>query len=259
MSLVDLHNHLVPGVDDGARDVGQALDALARLAAEGVVAVITTPHFSGALTHSPERQARRLAELDRGWAVLEGAAERPAVSLHRGVELMLDVPDPRVEDPRLRIGGGAFLLVEFPHMMVPPASERVLERLRGEGWYPVLAHPERYEGMDPALSLPRRWREAGAYLQLNGPALVGRYGQRVRARALALLRAGLVDYLGSDYHSRGEPRIGEYRQWLRDREGLEALELMSETNPTRLLEGIPPLPVPPLAPRRSWVSRLFDR
>jgi protein-tyrosine phosphatase len=259
MSLIDLHSHLVPGVDDGAGDVGQSVQALERLAAAGVVAAITTPHFHGSLTLTPSRQELRLAELDRAWGLLQSAPGRPDVELFRGVELLLDVPDPKVDDPRLRLNGGPFVLVEFPYMMVPPGSARVLEKLRTDGWQPILAHPERYEGQDAGLNDARGWRAAGACLQLNGPAVLGRYGETARRRAFALLEAGLVDYLGSDYHSRGEPRIAEYRAALEDRETGEMLELLTETNPKRLLEGLPPLPVPPFSPRPSWLSRLLRK
>jgi protein-tyrosine phosphatase len=259
MSVIDLHSHLMPGVDDGAGDVAESVQALEQLAAAGVTAAITTPHFQGSLTHGAGRQALRLEELDHAWGMLERAPDRPEVELFRGVELLLDVPDPKVDDPRLRLNGGPFVLVEFPYMMVPPGSARVLEKLRTDGWQPILAHPERYEGQNPGLNDARRWRAAGACLQLNGPALLGRYGETVRRRAFALLEAGLVDYLGSDYHSRGQPRIAEYRAALEDRGAGELLELLTETNPKRLLEGLPPLPVPPLSPRISWLSRLLRK
>lgn len=272
MSLFDIHTHLVPGVDDGARDVDEAVAALRRLAGAGVTAVLTTPHADGSLTLDPARQAARLDELDRGWARLM-EADRPELELHRGVELMLDVPNPSPDDPRLRIAGGRCVLVEFAHMIVPPGATRPLEALVSGGWIPVLAHPERYHGAgaspEALVTAARSWRDAGAYLQVNGPALVGRYGDEPCRRATALLEAGLVGYLGSDYHARGETMIQDYRAFMLESGNHDAWALLTDTNPRRMIAGEPPLPVPPLrlgrAPRRasragrSWLGRLLRR
>jgi protein-tyrosine phosphatase len=263
VSLVDIHNHVIPGVDDGARDVADAVAAIRRLADAGATAVLATPHFQGSLTQEPAAQAARLAELDRGWHALEGAADRPAVELFRGVEILLDVPDPRPDDERVRIAGGPFVLVEFPYMTVPPGATRPLAALRADGWIPVLAHPERYHGAgsspEEVVEAARRWRDAGAYLQVNGPALLGRYGQEARMRATTLMEAGMVDYLGSDYHCRGEPQIDEYVGMLRAGGHDEAVTLLTDTNPRRMLDGQPPLPVPRVWFARSWLDRVLRR
>src|SRR5690242_5303918 len=151
--MIDFHNHVVPGVDDGAADLPQALAALAAFAAQGVDTVVATPHVSGAATLDPAALARTLARLDRGWEALRAAAaaDFPALRLERGAEVMLDVPAPDLADPRLRLAGTPFVLVEFPFMAVPPHAGEALARLREAGWRPVLAHPERYQGAAPVL------------------------------------------------------------------------------------------------------------
>ena len=257
--IVDLHSHLIPGVDDGARTVEEAMEAGLKLAAAGVVAAVTTPHFRGSLTLQPEVAAERLADLDEGWRRLMAERQDGMPRLHRGVELLLDVPDPDPSDPRIRLNGGPFVLTEFPHMTVPPHAPRVLRKLREAGAIPILAHPERYEGFDEALGAARSWKEAGAYLQVNGPSLVGRYGETVRRRAFALLENGLVDYLGSDYHCRAEPLVREYANIFSEHACHEALQLLTEENPGRLIEGAPPLPVPPARLRPSFLRRLLRR
>jgi protein-tyrosine phosphatase len=265
MSVVDVHSHLMPGVDDGARDDDEAAGALKRLRDDGVETAITTPHFQGSLTLDPARQAERLAELDQGWErLLEVRARGNGVpDLVRGVEVLLDVPDPRVDDERLRIAGGPFVLVEFPHMTVPPSPTRPIEALRSAGWIPVVAHPERYDGMGAtpaaAVAEARRWRDAGAYLQVNGLALIGRYGDSARRLAVALLEAGVVDYLGSDYHSRGKPRISDYRDAVLENGNEDGWTLLTHTNPGRMADGKAPIPVPGLRLRRSLVERLLGR
>src|SRR5687768_15502280 len=98
--MIDFHNHVIPGVDDGAADLSQALAALEAFAAQGVGTVVATPHVSGASTLDPPVLQRTLARIDRGWEELCAAAAgaAAAVRLERGAEVMLDVPAPDLSD-----------------------------------------------------------------------------------------------------------------------------------------------------------------
>lgn len=258
MALVDFHNHLVPGVDDGASDLEQSRRALERMRRDGVAVIVATPHFNGSLTLDPARLEKRLAELDAGWAGLTelAAAEFPGLELRRGAEVKLDVPDPDLSDERLRLGGGAAVLLEFPFMAVPPLSALALGRVRQAGWLPVVAHPERYAGLDPSLELVLDWRRAGAVIQVNGPSLLGRYGREAQEVARRLLGRGLVDCICSDYHTRGEPLIADYREALVEWGGEDRAAMLLEVNPERVLAGQAPLPLAPLRETQRLWSRL---
>ena len=254
--IVDFHAHLIPGVDDGAQTAEEARVALERVAAASVVVQIATPHIAGSLTG--DGMLERLAQIDVAWQELKriGAEATPGLALKRGAELKLDIPTPDASDPRLRLDGGPFVLVEFPFMSVPPFAERPLEHLRAHGYVPIIAHPERYTGVDDDVECMRSWRDAGALLQVNGASLIGKYGEEAQARAFNLLERGWVDYLGSDYHARGRVTISAYRDALCELGADEHAELLTETNPARLLEGAAPMPVPPLRARRKG---FFDR
>ncbi len=257
MSIIDLHSHLMPGVDDGAADDDAARDGLARFAASGVRRLVATPHYRASLAEQRSAFRERMDELDRGWARLSALAAAEEVEVHRAAEVMLDTPEPDLSDPRLRIGGGASVLVEFPFMTVPPRSRAVIERLRGEGWQPVLAHPERYRGLDGALRIVASWRAAGAVLQVNGPSLLGRFGPDVQRTAWRLLEAGLVHCVCSDFHGRGSPRVREYGEAITRAGGPETARLLMQTNPACVLDGEAPLSVPGVRPPRpSLLDRL---
>lgn len=230
--------------------------ALSSLRDSGVTLIVTTPHLRGSLTRDAKPLAERLAELDAGWARLQkiAAEEFPDLRVERGTEVMLDVPDPDVSDERVRLAGGRFVLFEFPHMTVPPQSISVLSELRMQGWYPVLAHPERYLGVQ--LELVGEWRRVGAHMQVNGRSLLGSYGPDSRNMALDMLRCGWADYLASDYHARGRPGIRALREWLQEHGGQEQACLLMETNPGRLARGEAPLQVPALRSRKPLWSRL---
>src|SRR5688572_30349046 len=147
----------MPGVDDGATDDAEARTGLEALWAQGIRILVATPHIDGSLTRQTPQLGHRLAELDEGWRRLQNvAAERyPELVLKRGAEVMLDTPDPDVTESRLRLAGGKYVLVEYPFMMVPPQSARVLDHLLAAGHIPIIAHPERYANLTPASPLPQ--------------------------------------------------------------------------------------------------------
>jgi protein-tyrosine phosphatase len=215
--------------------------------------VVSTPHVSGSLTLDPAALAERLREIDAGWAELQAAAEGSGVTVLRGAEIMLDVPTPDLSDPRLRLGGTRAVLVEFPFMNVPPNGVQALFDLTMAGWAPVLAHPERYGNAARDLSDAAEWHRVGAALQVNAGSLLGRYGKPASELAWGLVERGLASYLSSDYHARGRCPVAECRAELERRGGGEQARLLMEENPRRMLEGKPPLRVPPLsAPRPFW-------
>lgn len=258
--MLDFHNHLIPGVDDGAASLAQALDGLTSMREEGVCAIITTPHFQGSLTRDPAAFAARMAELDAGWSVLQGLVQTRFADLRveRGVEVNLDAPDLDLSDPRLRLGGSSFALVEFAHFSIPPRSPDILFQLKAKGVNPILAHPERYSGIRRSMELVEEWRNVGCYLQVNAGSLLGRYGSAAQEAAFQLLARGYVDYLSSDYHCRGAPGLKEAEQVLVEAGGAEQLRLLTVVNPGRILENEHPLAVPPLRPRRAWWNRLRE-
>jgi protein-tyrosine phosphatase len=254
MSIVDFHNHLIPGVDDGAQTLAEAEAGVAAFANEGVTAFAATPHVDAGLTLRPAHINARLAEIDIGWNRLNAlcADKFPAMQVVRAAELLLDVPEPDLSDARVRINGSKYFLVEFPYMMVPPQSARVLGTLRRNGYTPILAHPERYQGVE-SVEIAIEWKQAGVHLQVNGGSLLGRYGTHAKKIAFELLEHGLVDYLCSDYHARGNPLISQYHQLLLDCDGAEQAHTLMRTNPRRLFEGQEPLPIAPLRPQRKSV------
>ena len=257
-AFADVHNHLVPDVDDGARNLEDTLDAVERMTQSGIRKIITTPHLEGSLTLDPERLEERLQEVTGAFdrAASAVAESFPEVDLRRGHEVMLDIPDVDFSDPRMRLAGTRFVLVEWPRLHVPPGTSKVLYRIREEGYVPIVAHPERYVGMD--IELASRWREAGALLQVNYGSLNGRYGGEARALAHALLRRGLSDYMASDFHARPDRAIymDQARARLDDLGGGEAFVTMSLTNPARIFRGEEPMPVPPLPMERGFWARV---
>lgn len=260
--LVDLHNHLVPGVDDGSRTLEEAKDGLRRFLDVGVRTVVTTPHLEGSLTQNKGWLEDRLGEIDRAWDSLKRMAEAefPELELLRGQEVMLDVPDPDLSDPRLRLAETSYVLVEWPGLRVPPSTLSVLDNLVESGVRPILAHPERYRGLDQGMHLPEEWRARGALLQVNYGSLLGRYGDLPRRLAWRFLEAGWVDLMASDYHGRPtlSPSLAEAGEALAELGGGTQFDLLAGVNPVRVLRDEDTLSAPPLAVKPRMFDRLRD-
>jgi protein-tyrosine phosphatase len=146
----------------------------------------------------------------------------------------------------MRLAGTSFILIEFPFMSIPPHSTPAIRNLVEEGWTPVIAHPERYRNMPGNHDLVEQWRGAGACIQANSGSLIGQYGAVAEDLAWELLRRGCVDYLCSDYHSRGKCSVSDAATELEKRGGLSQLYALMTGNPERLLRNERPEPVEPL-------------
>ena len=245
--MIDLHTHLIPGVDDGSHTVEQSVEVLEHFAAQGVTAVCCTPHLrASAMAAAPcETMDALLGDL------VDAAPPRP--SLVRGFEIMLDVRDPQFPDRCLCLGGTRYVLVEFSRMVPADASVEVLGGIVAQGLVPVLAHPERYAVCSPELA--RRWQQAGVVLQVDATTLLAE--SRRAARARALLEAGCASIVASDNH--GDARsVAVAVRWLESHGGGAQAELLAMDNPRAILDDAPVRPVPPFRLRRSLYTRFKD-
>ena len=213
--FVDLHNHLVPGVDDGAATVAESLDALRALYAEGVRTLVTTPHLLLPRLATDAAIGRELDTHRRAFDRLAEAAAResslPAIGL--GQEIW--APDAAtlrrvVGRSDVGLGGSRALLVEFGFDLQGTHVD-VIHAALAAGRRIVIANPERYHfpaGFEP-LELMRQWREMGALLQVNAGSFGGHYRDHRPASedlAWAMVPEGMVDIVGTDHH--GPRRLG---------------------------------------------------
>ena len=252
--LVDLHCHLVPGVDDGARSVEDALDCLQAFRAAGIGRVVTTPHLSA--SHATGRWRARIEE--RFQELETAAAERvPDVELALSFEIRIDEPEADLSDPDLGLGGGA-LLVEFPQLLLPAYPDLMLDSVREQGWRPALAHPERYTGIGRAYDWIERWRESGVLMVVNVGSLLGEHGPEAERVARHMLSLGRVDLLASDHHCRSRRSTSLREGWDRIAAtgARDAADLVASRNPEAVLEGEECEPVPAIEFDTGLVRRL---
>ncbi len=258
--MLDFHNHLMPGVDDGARDIDESRIGLKTMVDQGIDKIITTPHIRGSITRRPSGLAAYLADTDAAFELLQTLAEAefPSLVIERGVEMMLDIPSPFLDDPRLRLAGTSFALFEFPFMNIPPNSALAIRDVAAAGIHPIIAHPERYANMSTNLDMIESWVGAGALIQVNSGSLTGQYGNTARGLAWHILGKGWAHYLSSDYHSRGRCSVNECRTAMEERGGADQFKALTVTNPERILESQLPVGVKPLPEvQRGFWKKIF--
>jgi protein-tyrosine phosphatase len=244
--VIDLHSHILPGVDDGSRTVEQSVDVLKHLVVDGVTGVCLTPHLlsADAAKGRPEKHDVAFEQLRP--LIPEG------MTLFRGAEVMLDRPlDPKVAADRLvTINGTKFILVEFPRLVAARTVEQALSQIVSQGLVPLLAHPERYRCC--ALEAAKHWKSLGVLLQVDGPTLLSSRPRGERARELVI--HGLADIAAGDNH--GDTRsLKSTLDALTEMGAAEQAEALLVTNPQAIIDDGETQPVAPV----TWRRTLFDR
>ena len=245
--MIDLHSHLLPGVDDGSRSVEQSVAVLKEQAQRGIADICLTPHFSASSLEAGMPPAH-----DAAFAALKKQAPS-SPRLHRGAEVMLDRPlgPSGATNPAFRLGGGPVMLVEFSRQVALDAVTGALRNVVEQGVVPLLAHPERYSCCSP--SAVARWREIGALMQLDATTLLmpTRRGDRARQ----LLQYGMGDLVAGDNH--GDDRsIATLRDALVADGAADVADLLTRVNPGNVLQGKRLSDVPPFNLKLSIANRL---
>ncbi len=238
--MIDLHCHLIPGVDDGARTLEDALEMARALVDLGFTEIAPSPH------NRPQYASWSRETTDRALASLKDALAQAAIPLvlHDNAEndLMNDrlVPSIGTAEARLLGERGKYVLVEAPYGSPVPALRELLFRVKVKGVTPLIAHPER------CLEFQRKGRAAevvaaGALLQLDVGALTGRYGPEAKRWARTLLDDGLYAVGATDLHAPVNARgwVGEALAELRKRAGDAVFVRMMSERPGRILRGEP--------------------
>jgi len=233
--MIDLHCHILPGLDDGSPNLATSL-AMARVALDdGIETIVATPHFSVDGGPTPDQIRTATQELRQALAddglplkILPGAEVRadPQVPemLNRGQ--VMTVAD-----------GGKYLLLEPPLIGIPNYLEQLCFDLQIAGITPILAHPERTELYRHERQVYHRLVDRGCLIQVNAPSLRGRYGGAIRRIAGDLIRSELVHIVASDAHNATShaPVLGKVRRAVVQAAGEDAFREMTELVPGKII------------------------
>jgi protein-tyrosine phosphatase len=243
MGFVDVHSHILPGFDDGARNLEECLAMVRAAERGGISEMIATPHVD-LEGDSPDLEAvlRVTREVNESLV-----AEGIELTLHAGAEvrmsaalmkpLQLSLP---LKDLTL-MRGGEYLLLDLPMVEFPLPSDEVFFQLQLAGVTPVLAHPERNRFIHDHFDQLPRLVERGVVLQVNAGSLAGQYGKRIERCGWRVLADGLAHLVATDAHSpaNGSLDLGKVDNLIARRLGEAEARRLLEENPRRLLAGEP--------------------
>ena len=255
--MIDIHCHILPGVDDGPKDWDEALSLVRAAADDGVTGMVSTSHVVDRLDASTERLYRDLFD--------ELVARVRDAGIPMRLWLAGEIHCQTAFDPASPLAtfgaNGKYALVELPMGQIPPDVNDLFFRLEIEGVTPILAHPERN---GPLAQSPQKVQDLvrrGVLMQVNAGSLMGRFGRGARQAAETLMDHNLVHFMASDAHNTGSrpPTLSDARDEVVRRWGEERARRLFIDHPLAAAEGrdIEPEEPLPLAPkRRGWLSRL---
>jgi protein-tyrosine phosphatase len=195
--FVDIHSHLIPGIDDGSKSTEDSLSMMNSLRDMGFTQFITTPHIFQTVWNNTPTIIQREEEKLKTVLLKE---EKP-FQIKAAAEYMLDISiSARLESEKLLTLKDNIVLVEMSYLNPPIQLFDLIYEIQIAGYKPVLAHPERYLFYHSSLEQYEKLKNAGCYFQLNLLSAVGYYGIGVTKTADTLLKKGLIDFVGSDVH-----------------------------------------------------------
>jgi protein-tyrosine phosphatase len=263
--VIDLHSHLLPGLDDGAESLDEALEIAGTMAADGVRIVVGTPHVREDYPTTAREMTAALA------AVREAvAAAGIPIDVRGGGEIALDALDWLRPEERAGFGLGGnphALLVEYPYLGIPLGMPDRVWNLRSEGIRVVVAHPERNPDVQESPARIEPVVRGGALVQLTAASVEGRLGRDAQETSRALLEAGWAHLIASDAHTPDVRAAGlagaaaTVSEWGGGGEAGAALAWwLVEGLPGSVLEGAPLPPRPPVSvAQRGLRDRLRRR
>ena len=236
--MIDLHNHMLPGLDDGALNWKQSL-AMGQMAVEdGIQGIVCTPHW--VVGHFENRRTVIVGQVKTLQEKLQSAGI--PLKVYPGAELHLDfdIPEKILSGELATLNDtGRFALIELPMDVVPRNMKHFFWRLQAADITPIISHPERNSALRRHPSRLFRWVQMGVLTQVTAASLIGRFGTDARKFAVSLLEHRMVHIIGTDAHDTGD-RIPQLSEGLREAEkivGKETAREMVLENPQHILQG----------------------
>jgi protein-tyrosine phosphatase len=230
--LVDIHSHILPGVDDGPQTLDESLAMLALAAASGTTDIVATPHANSAYTYDEQTVDRLIGQLS--------SQSGGSIKVHRGCDFHLNFDNlsNALKTPaKYTVNGGRYLMVELPDLASLPVMRTVLDRLLAVRIVPVVTHPERNSPLCANLAELETWVRDGCLLQVTALSFSGRFGQTAQRFTETLMNAGMVHFVASDAHDcidRPPDLLPAYKH-VAQRWGQEYADALFTYNPTAVI------------------------
>lgn len=235
--MIDIHSHILPGIDDGAKDITVSVDMLKKAVEDGITDMCVTPHYiHREVSNTTSVVTAEITKL-RQLVGIMGLN----LKLHMGNELYIshEIPELLKSGEVMSINNSRYVLVELPMSTVPAYTDKILFEIALLGYTTILAHPERNYEISEKPELLERWKAMGLIFQINSLSITGLFGKHVQKTALEFIEKGYVGAVATDCHTnRGRaPILSNARDIIIQRNGQETAQLLFETNPRNILDN----------------------
>ena len=199
--MIDIHSHILPGIDDGAKNIKESLQIIEEAKQVGFTKIITTPHYI--------EDRFNVEEVERIELIKAICDREENIKIEIGNEIY---SNPKIlsfieQKKASTLANSKYILFEIPFRNKIVFFNQMVDDLKRKGYFPIIAHPERYEIVMQNPKIVEEWKKRGIYLQCNYESIIGRYGVESKKLIKLFLKHKLVDFLGSDVH-----RIGTYEK-----------------------------------------------
>ncbi len=243
--MVDIHSHILPGLDDGAQTIDDTLAMLQIAAENGTTDIVATPHANSSYVYQEQVVEQLIQEV--------ASRAGSTIRIHRGCDFHLNFDNlsSALEHPaQFTVNSGRYLMVELPDMASLPVMRTVLGRLLAVRVVPVITHPERNGPLCSNLSELQTWIRDGCLLQVTAQSFFGRFGSTAQRVAESLMNSGSVHFVASDAHDCLDraPNLAPAYHRVVQNWGQETADLLFYDHPTAVIMDEPifaPAPKPP--------------
>lgn len=234
--IFDIHCHILPSVDDGAKTAGSTKRMLKIASAEGIDAIVATPHFTCGMDAQQMQEIKELYVTVRNW----WKKNEPNKELYLGSELMYSegLVDALEQGIAMTMNDTRYVLIEFPVYVEFTYVQRAIQRLQYAGYIPIIAHVERYKYLQDRKKI-QELVDMKAYIQVNVSSIIGSHGLMTQRRITGFIKSGLVHFIATDAHGSKArtPEIKQCVQYLEKKIGAAKVHQILEENPAKMLRG----------------------
>lgn len=247
---IDIHSHIIPGIDDGAEDMTMALEMLRIASLDGTKHIVATPHFNpfsipdNGNTSLDTNSIMNISELVRTKTLelSEHASNLEIdIRIYSGTEVLIhpDIPTLLENNSICTLNGSRYILIELPMYGKPIYMPDVLYQIQLMGFVPIITHPERYNEVVNDYMIVQRYVDRGMLVQINAGSLMGLFGRKVQKVAVKLIKNGLVHFIASDAHSiKGRlPKLSGAARMVEKKFGMEIMQRLFYYNGIAVLEN----------------------
>lgn len=200
--MIDMHSHVLYGIDDGSKTKEESIEILKKLKTLGFTSVIATPHYIEGSSYRANN-TKKIDIITDIYNDIKNREDMPKIYLGNEVYILSDIEEALKEDKIYTINDTRYLLIEFSFNNKPVNLEEFLLDLRSKNIIPIIAHPERYSYVQKDTEIVRIWIKSGALLQGNYGSIISRYGENAKNTFKYLLKNGYYHFLGTDMHRSG--------------------------------------------------------